>query len=362
MKSVWILICSCVLLAACSGTGNIFSKKQSATAVLAPTKGNSVSGTVNFTQKGDVVLVEGASQLIEDLSAIDHGYWLSLLMRVIRDASGSDVLFALAAMRQRELPSSLCATMTTTWQLRPTHRDDLVLAGVPGALLTAAETAPAGRLLVDGRWAQICVGEALCGNDNAENAVPAAGLPAAWTLALDANVSSSGTEYPVIGLADLTGEMVTVVPRSHVLVVGPDGSGRSNALSVIASQWPGPVESLGSLDLASLDADTSVLLVVESAEVEDANNASRLDMFAIDRRVSIAVATTPARVERAFSGWLAEVKRAGRVLVLAPERAVDVELLTGQRVRLRPEQLFPPGRGVWVDRRSATLVQLPRLQ
>jgi superoxide dismutase, Cu-Zn family len=61
MKSVWILICGCVLLAACSGNSNIshiFSKKQSATAVLAPTKGNSVSGTVNFTQKGDVVLVE----------------------------------------------------------------------------------------------------------------------------------------------------------------------------------------------------------------------------------------------------------------------------------------------------------------
>jgi superoxide dismutase, Cu-Zn family len=58
MKSVWILICGCVLLAACSGNNNIFSKKQSATAVLAPTKGNSVSGTINFTQKGDVVLVE----------------------------------------------------------------------------------------------------------------------------------------------------------------------------------------------------------------------------------------------------------------------------------------------------------------
>ena len=58
MKSVWILIGGCVLLAGCSGGSNFFSKKQSATAVLAPTKGNSVSGTVNFIQKGDVVRVE----------------------------------------------------------------------------------------------------------------------------------------------------------------------------------------------------------------------------------------------------------------------------------------------------------------
>jgi len=58
MKSVWILICGCALLAACSGASNVFSKKLSATAVLAATKGNSVSGTVNFTQKGGVVLVD----------------------------------------------------------------------------------------------------------------------------------------------------------------------------------------------------------------------------------------------------------------------------------------------------------------
>jgi Cu-Zn family superoxide dismutase len=58
MRSVWLLVCGCALLAGCSGTRDLFSKKQSATAILAPTKGNSVSGTVNFTQKGDMVLVE----------------------------------------------------------------------------------------------------------------------------------------------------------------------------------------------------------------------------------------------------------------------------------------------------------------
>ncbi|HEX4986457.1 MAG TPA: superoxide dismutase family protein [Burkholderiales bacterium] len=58
MRSFWILACGCALLAACSGASNLFAKKQSATAILAPTKGNAVSGTVNFTQKGDVVLVE----------------------------------------------------------------------------------------------------------------------------------------------------------------------------------------------------------------------------------------------------------------------------------------------------------------
>lgn len=61
MNRNWALIpigALIVLLPACGNMGQVFSKKQSATAVLAPTKGNSVSGTVNFTQKGDIVLVE----------------------------------------------------------------------------------------------------------------------------------------------------------------------------------------------------------------------------------------------------------------------------------------------------------------
>jgi Cu-Zn family superoxide dismutase len=59
MYKKWAAIGACILLLpACSTMGNVFSKKQSATAVLAPTKGNTVSGTVNFTQKGEVVLVE----------------------------------------------------------------------------------------------------------------------------------------------------------------------------------------------------------------------------------------------------------------------------------------------------------------
>ena len=72
MKTQWALIGVCVLLPACSTMSKMFTKNPSATAVLAPTKGNSVSGTVNFTQKGEVVLVEAK---ISGLSANGtHGF------------------------------------------------------------------------------------------------------------------------------------------------------------------------------------------------------------------------------------------------------------------------------------------------
>lgn len=58
MNRMWMLVGMCSILAACSNAGSIFQRNPNATAVLAPTKGNQVSGTVQFTQKGDLVLVE----------------------------------------------------------------------------------------------------------------------------------------------------------------------------------------------------------------------------------------------------------------------------------------------------------------
>ena len=58
MKAKWLLFGMCVLLPACSNMGSIFQRSPSATAMLTPTKGNQVSGTVNFKQRGDQVLVD----------------------------------------------------------------------------------------------------------------------------------------------------------------------------------------------------------------------------------------------------------------------------------------------------------------
>ena len=44
-------------VAVLAGCGSMSLRSATATATLAPTKGNQVSGTVNFTQKGDKVLV-----------------------------------------------------------------------------------------------------------------------------------------------------------------------------------------------------------------------------------------------------------------------------------------------------------------
>ena len=67
-----MLIVICALLAACSSMGSMFKRGPTATAVLAPTKGNQVTGTVQFKQHGDAVLIEAKVTGLKPNSA--HGF------------------------------------------------------------------------------------------------------------------------------------------------------------------------------------------------------------------------------------------------------------------------------------------------
>jgi Cu-Zn family superoxide dismutase len=65
---------SIVVLAAAAmaaGCGNMSLRSPTAVATLAPTKGSQVSGTVNFTQKGDTVIVEAK---VQGLTPGLHGF------------------------------------------------------------------------------------------------------------------------------------------------------------------------------------------------------------------------------------------------------------------------------------------------
>ena len=63
-----ILTAAALALAGCA---NMSLRSATATATLAPTKGNQVQGTVNFTQKGDKVLVEAR---VTGLKPGQHGF------------------------------------------------------------------------------------------------------------------------------------------------------------------------------------------------------------------------------------------------------------------------------------------------
>src|SRR4029450_2758432 len=68
MKTLLAVLACCLVLVACS---NMSLRSATATASLAPTKGNQAAGNVTFVQKGDKVLVDAR---ITGLTPGLHGF------------------------------------------------------------------------------------------------------------------------------------------------------------------------------------------------------------------------------------------------------------------------------------------------
>jgi hypothetical protein len=71
----------------------------------------------------------------------------------------------------------------------------------------------------------------------------------------------------------------------------------------------------------------------------------------------LVVACDTATLGKAYSGWLSSLRRNRSALLLQPESKAEIDAALGTKVALRPEQDFPPGRGVYVANRQWQLVQ-----
>jgi hypothetical protein len=84
----------------------------------------------------------------------------------------------------------------------------------------------------------------------------------------------------------------------------------------------------------------------------------RLEALVRSDAVRVIAVAEPVTLDRAYSGWVAELKRNRASLVLHPGASSDVEAITGTKAPLRPGQPFVPGRGVLVDHGRPTLLQV----
>jgi DNA segregation ATPase FtsK/SpoIIIE, S-DNA-T family len=73
--------------------------------------------------------------------------------------------------------------------------------------------------------------------------------------------------------------------------------------------------------------------------------------------VRVLCACERQAAQRAFGGWLRELRKEEHGLLLAPDADVDGDLL-GVRLPRRTNPVFPPGRGYLVERGSIELVQV----
>jgi hypothetical protein len=174
----------------------------------------------------------------------------------------------------------------------------------------------------------------------------------------------------------------------HVIVAGPPRSGRTNFLRSIAEQtlsregcyvfaisgngtmqddrWLcGDRENMDEVLDAVLSAATatdlrcSALLLVDDAEdFAEGPIAARLQECVSAPGVRMIASSESHFWSRAYSGWMADVKRQRRSLFLQPDLEADGQVAS-VRLRVRPGVTFEPGRGIYVADGSQIVVQTP---
>jgi S-DNA-T family DNA segregation ATPase FtsK/SpoIIIE len=365
------------------------------------------TGTAGFPRI--VVLLDGYSGFHSTFDRADRYGWLTQLQRIVSAGRQVGVHCVLATDRRMGVPNALLSAISARCALRMATPDELTALGVPSKIAKDAEL-PNGRGFVDGTTeVQVaCVSDDPSGVAQAE-AIGALGdkLAAstdARTRAVpalpDALVLTAAPTAPLtaaFGLVDLSlAPAVVDLSRQNLVVAGPPLSGKSTALETVArglrassghlrlvalgtaasplaalDVWDdaafaraglaGVVERLAD-DLADDEGvDTRVVLFVDAAEDIEGNDVVR-NLEAVAKRdvLRLVVACEPTTLAKAYSGWLAALRRNRSALVLQPESKVDVDTTVGIKPDLRPDQPFPPGRGVFVANRRWQLVQVGR--
>jgi len=312
---------------------------------------------------------------------------------------------ALTADRAAALPSGVAAAVQRRVQLRPADDTGSALA-----------TAPPGRAVVDGLETQIGWLGAAAAADSVEPG--AGGSPASASQAIAAyaarhrgripraepvralprdldpvELPDAVAGDPVLGLAAETLEPLGFAADGVLLVAGPPGSGRTNALawsavalrravptltivhlgpvgSVLAGHHAvhrsalgaGPVEAAVRELLATPEATCAIILESVASFLSTPAEPMLLALLRQQRGAGGCVIA-----EEQVVGWagaaplLLELRSARRGLVLQPEPG-DVESLLRVALPRTSGEPVPPGCGLFVEAGRARLVQLPHMR
>jgi S-DNA-T family DNA segregation ATPase FtsK/SpoIIIE len=322
------------------------------------------------------------------------------------------VHFVIAADRRGAVPNALAGIIPAKTVLRMADEDEFAALGVPVRAFRGAHLPPGRGFLPSGVELQI----ALAGGDASGEGQAAAigelahelhgryGAASAPAIEpLPAHIDRSALPAPTRPLRALVGigdtELAPVyadLSDRHFLVLGPYRSGRSTALrTLVESLRQGnpevdlhllaprrsPLTELGfwtsmadrpqsaedaaarlaaALDQRPADAPPVILVIDDGDELAESLAAPSLESMVRrgrDGDVRVICACERQAAQRAFGGWLRELRKEEHGLLLAPDADVDGDLL-GVRLPRRSTPVFPQGRGYLVERGELQLVQV----
>jgi DNA segregation ATPase FtsK/SpoIIIE, S-DNA-T family len=359
-----------------------------------------------------LVLLDNYSGFVAAFERVNLGELVETLPRLVGDGRPLGVHFAISSDRRGAVPNTLAGIIPAKVVLRMADDDEFTSLGVPVRSIRGAHLPPGRGFLPGGTELQV----ALAARDpSAEGQAAAIGELAAATRSqhrgreapkiepLPARVDPGTLPTPkaplqaALGIGDLELAPVTVdLSDRHFLVLGPYRSGRSTALRRLAESlragtpgaelhllaprrtpltglavWASAAEGLQAsedaagrlaFELEQRVAEGRPLVVVVDDGEELAESVAGPQLETIVRRgrdldVRVVCACERQAAQRAFGGWLRELRKEEHGLLLAPDPDVDGDLL-GVRLPRRTNPVFPPGRGYLVERGSIELVQV----
>jgi S-DNA-T family DNA segregation ATPase FtsK/SpoIIIE len=356
-----------------------------------------------------VLVVDGWEALAESLEQVDHGRGLDELLTLVRDGEQAGVRLVVAGGRG-VLLSRLGALVGERLLLRPTDPTDLLLAGVPSTVGPPRQ--PPGRAihLPSGHEVQLvwpgdsasrdqqaleAAGPSISACDPSGSAGKPSGQEPIRLKPLPSRVRLShlpSAALPdrsiVLGVGGDEARPVVLDLRTHrrVLVCGPAGSGRTQALTTIAHQlheqgqkvvalasgegglsgglsgghWPALSPDAPTADIAAaLEglSDDGCLLVDDVEDVgRDARLAAAIDHLVVGGRgCSVVWVARQGALRGPSSALVAAAQRHRTGLLLQPRTPHDGEPFG---VLAEPVDQHLPGRGLLVVRGSLSQLQV----
>lgn len=357
-----------------------------------------------------LVLIDGYENLVQacETGARNMQQWLDISNRLIIDGRTYGINVAFTATRRGAVRSSVLSSISSRYVLRQSDDGGYIDLGVPGKMAKGLELRPgqgfnganqsmqfaivaslADDGSIDDRTAMIELGAGLIGGVAPElvtQSLPV-DVPA---LDLDPGHSQAIADKHVrIGIADQTLRPVDLdLTFNNVVVIGPPRSGKSTVLVTIARQLiaagvqvsaAGPHGSrlVGLAGLTSSafgrlndlmpffeEFATTVetfpgverALLYDDADMVDDRKMYESAQKILDGGVRYIGSVSGLR-GLASNPFFGELKAARTQIVLQPVDTREVLELTNVPANLRPGMSMPPGRGVIVADRVATVVQ-----
>ena len=353
-----------------------------------------------------VVLLDGYPAFASAFERVRFGQDLAALQQLAAEGRALGIHVVATADRRAGVPGALAGVVPKRVVLRMADDDDYAALGIPRSVAAGAELPPGRGFTGDGTPVQVAV---LGGSADAEQA-------AIDALAREARAAFPGHVAPPVGTlpvrvaraelppppgpltavlgigSDALAAVALDLGADHFLVAGPLRSGRSTALLAAVTSLRrgtpevelhllaprrsllpdvGPWTSVAqgadgcqaaSERLAALlarpgGAPPAVIVVDDGGELAELGTLETLARRGRDANVRLLAAAETQAAQRAYGGWLRELRNGRRALLLQADPETDGELV-GIKLPRDGGPLLRPGLGYLVAPGSAELVQV----